>query len=472
MFTIRNIKKLSWIHFIILVLLGCKGDPVAPDPGTDPDPDPDPIFSCSDCDYIVSTHETNGTTLNFQAGDIVCLKTGEAYNNLKFTEIVGEAGNPIIIRNCDGTAVIKSTGSFGVKFQDSKYFKFLGDGGGESKYGIIITTPKSFYLSMEHFTTDFEIAKVEIAGNTPDDLHGSEAGFAGIGVKTSPYVACDVFTDPSRTAWIMENISIHDNYIHDTGGEGMYIGHGFYAGRKENDCPTITYSHSIQHLRVFNNIIERTGYDGLQIKNTDRDVEIYNNVISEYGLRGETPHNEGLFLGEGVTGKIYNNIVMNGTGNGIQFQGMGNNDIYNNVIYNSGEHGFFGAHGTYVVRIPDAPFNIMNNTIVNSGKSGFIFFNSDGGPKRFINNIVAGSVDELKPSNSAPMEESNNLIVDDPAAIGFVDLANGDLQLTAGSSAVDAGIDVSQYIDLKSDVLGTVRPQGSEVDIGALEFNN
>lgn len=471
MVIIRNIKKLSWIYFIILVLSSCKGDPV--DPGTDPDPDlgPNPIFSCDDCDYIVKTHETNGIELNFKAGDVVCLQTGKVYDNILFTEIIGEQGNPIIIRNCGGTAVIKSTGSFGVKFKGSKYFKFLGDGGGDSKYGIVITTAKSFYLSMEYFTTDFEIAYVEIAGNTPNDLHGSEAGFAGIGVKTSPYVACGTFTDPSRTAWIMENVSLHDNYIHDTGGEGMYIGHGFYKGRQEAGCPSKTYSHSIQNLRVFNNIIENTGYDGIQIKNADRDVEIYNNVISGYGLRNENAHNEGLFLGEGVTGKLYNNIVMNGTGHGIQFQGMGNNDIYGNVVYNSGGYGFYGAHGNFVVRIPGGYFNIMNNTFVNSGEYGFVFFNEDGGPKRLINNIIAGAVDGLIRSG-APLEKITNLLEEDDTAIGFLDLANGDLRLTAGSPAIDAGTDVSQYLDLKSDVFKTDRPKGAAVDIGAIEFKN
>lgn len=468
MFTIPHFRKLNFLLVVLLFIAGCKNQPISPDGGGTPQPGE--IFSCADCDYIVELHETNGTDLNFKGGDIVCLKTGEVYDNLLFTEIVGEPDNPIIIRNCDGTAVINSTGSFGVKFKESKYFKFLGDGGGDSEYGIVITTGNSFYLSMEYFTTDFEIANVEIKGATTGGL-GTNPGFAGIGVKTSPYVACDVFTDPTRTAWIMNNVSIHDNYVHDTGGEGMYIGHGFYTGRKETDCPSITYSHSIQHLRVYNNIVERSGYDGLQIKNADKDVEIYNNVIKDYGQRNEPAHNEGLFIGEGVTGKIYNNIVMNGTGNGMQFQGMGNNDIYNNIFYGAGENGLFAAYGNYVYRIPDGYFNIMNNTVVNSAGIGYVFYNDEGGVKRFINNIVAGAGGELHP-NGATVEESNNIIIANPADVGFVDFVNGDLQLTAGSSAVDAGADVSQYIDLKTDVLGTSRPQGSAVDIGALEFKS
>lgn len=445
------------------MLLGCKGEVIKPDD----DAKVFPIFSCEDCDYIVNTHETNGADLNFKAGSIVCLKTGETYSNLLFSDIVGEPNNPIIIRNCDGVAVISSTQSFGVKFTGSKHFKLLGDGG-NSEFGIKISTTQGFYLSMEQLTTNFEIAQVEISGNMSNGI-GAGAGFAGIGVKTSPYQACDLFADPTRTAWVMENIIIRNNYIHDVGGEGMYIGHGFYTGRQENGCSVVTYSHSITGLRVFDNLIERTGYDGVQIKNADKDCEVYNNIIIDYGQLGESAHNEGLFLGEGVTGKFYNNVIMNGTGNGIQFQGMGNVDIYGNLVSGAGESGFFGAHGAYVYRIPGGYFNIINNTFVNSGKFGFVFYNEDGGIKRNVNNIIAGAGEALNP-NGADMVVEGNLLAESPAEIGFVDLKNNDYQLKSASPAVDKGVDVSTFIDISQDMLGTSRPQGNAIDVGAIEF--
>lgn len=258
-------------------LVSCKSEKIRPED----DARTFPIFSCDDCDYIVATHETNGVDLNFKPGDIVCLKTGEEYSNLLFSDIIGDSNNPIIIRNCDGVAVVSSTQSFGVKFTGSKHFKFLGDGG-DSEFGIVISTTQGFYVSMEKLTTNFEIAQLEISGKSHNGI-GSEAGFAGIGIKTSPYQACDLFSDPTRTAWVMQDIIVRNNYVHDTGGEGMYIGHGFYTGRQENDCSIITYSHSISGLRVFDNLIERTGYDGIQIKNADSDCKVYNNIILNYG---------------------------------------------------------------------------------------------------------------------------------------------------------------------------------------------
>lgn len=432
--------------------------------------DPKPIevtFTCDQCDYIVSGYANDGSPeqLNFLPGTIICL-TGK-YEKLRFLNIKGTPANPIIIRNCDGIAVVSSPEGFGIKFENSENFKLLGDGTGEDNYGIKITTKTGFFLTMETFSTDFEIAQVEIAGARSKGI-GDGAGFAGMGIKTSPYEDCSLFTDATRQAWIMRNISIHDNYIHDTGGEGLYIGHGFYKGRKENDCPDITYSHSIKGIRVYSNIIENVGYDGIQIKNADEDCEVYANVIKGFGNKNENPHNEGLFIGEGVTGKFYSNLIMNGTGNGLQFQGMGNNDIFNNIIANSGQHGFFGAHGEQVVRLEDGYFNIFNNTIYNSKEIGFVFYNDDGGEKRFINNIVA-KAGELNP-NGATLVSSNNIITNDTGPIKLSNPGKGDMRLGAGSSAINAGFDVRTYLgELNFDFEGSIRPKGASFDIGAIE---
>jgi hypothetical protein len=307
--------------------------------------------TCDQCDYIINGYRTDGIELDIKPGQVICLDASIKYENLVISNVKGTAASPVIIRNCGGIAKIISTESFGLKFEYCENFKLLGDGTGENNYGIRISTQKGFFLTTEYFTTDFEIAQVEIAGFSKNGF-GDNAGFAGMGIKTSPYQNCDLFRDPTRKAWIMKNISIHDNFVHDTGGEGMYIGHGFYKGRKEADCADSTYSHSIHGLRVYNNKILNTGFDGLQVKNADKDCEIYNNVILNYGTLGENGQNEGLFLGEGVTGKVYNNFVNMGTGNGLRFQGMGNNDIFNNVIMNSGRDGFNAAGSQYSVYIP------------------------------------------------------------------------------------------------------------------------
>jgi hypothetical protein len=424
-------------------------------------------FTCDQCDYIISGYRTDGVELDIKPGQVICLDASVKYNNLVLSNIKGTAASPIIIRNCGGIAKLISTESFGLKFEYCENFKLLGDGTGENNYGIRISTRSGFYLTTEYFTTDFEIAQIEIAGLSKNGL-GNDAGFAGMGIKTSPYQDCDLFRDATRKAWIMKNVSIHDNFVHDTGGEGMYIGHGFYKGRKEADCTDTTYSHSIQGLRVYNNRIANTGFDGLQIKNADKDCEIYNNVILNYGTLGENGQNEGLFLGEGVTGKVYNNFVNFGTGNGLRFQGMGNNDIFNNVIMNSGRDGFNAAGSQYSVYIPGGYFKIFNNTIYNSKEAGLVFFTTNGGVKHIINNLVVGAA-ELNPKG-AEVLSTYNLFTQNSGEVKFVNAAKGDLRVNNGSTAIDAGFDVRILMpELTFDCLNNARPKGTGFDIGAYE---
>lgn len=371
---------------------------------------------CGTCDYIVWEYETDGRKIGVQPGDVICLSAAKNYKRLLFKYIEGTKDKPVIIRNCGGTAKVYSADAFGIKFEHSKHFKIVGDGG-PGKYGIKISTEKGFFLTMEKLTTDFEIARLEIAGPQEKGM-GPKAGFAGIGVKTSPYQNCELFTDPTRNAWVMTNVSIHDNYIHDTGGEGLYIGHGFYKGRKEKQCAEVTYSHSIKGLRIYNNLIENVGYDGMQIKNADQDVEVYNNVVRSYGTLNHGAHNEGLFIGEGTTGRFYNNLIDTGTGNGCQIQGIGNLDIHDNVFINSGENGIYAAHGAQVVRWKDAYFNISNNTIYNSALMGFVFYNNDGGPKTFANNkvVLAGTLTK----SGATVEMVNNVFSNQPEVVAQI----------------------------------------------------
>lgn len=206
----------------------------------------------------------------------------------------------------------------------------------------------------------------------------------------------------------MQNIHIHNNYIHDTGGEGLYIGHGFFLGRQEKNCPKKTFPHTIRCVRIYENLIEDVGYDGIQIKDADKDVAVYDNIIRNYGTRGKKAHNEGIFIGEGTTGKFYGNIIDTGSGNGFQIQGIGNIDIFNNYIMNAGENGIYAASGYHAYRHPDGYFNITDNIIYHSKQIGFVFYNDAGGTKKFENNMVIMADQLLK--DGANVEMYNNLL--------------------------------------------------------------
>ncbi len=456
---------------VIILALACNGSDdsgiISPDPIL-PDPDPTVIepIPCERCSHVISG-KTDGTELNIQPGDTICLDGNVEYGDITFININGTAERPVVIKNCDEkVAVINpSDRPFGLKFQRSSYFKLLGNGGG-GNYGIKVTTDKGFFITLQTFTTNFEIANVEVAGRTSEG-----SGFAGIGVKTSPYEDCDAFLNENRSAsWLMEDVIIRDNYIHDTGGEGLYIGHGFYNGRTEPQCGVRTYAHSIRGIRVYNNRIENVGLDGIQMKNCDEDVLVYNNVINGYARAREGAHDEGILIGDGTTGKFYNNLIIDG-GTGIFVHGMGNCDIYNNVVVNAYSYGFYASEGPSVYRIPDGYFNIFNNTFHSTGDNvAFAFFGGNGGVKRLKNNIFVAPNSTQLASKGVALDSSNNIMVKDISMLKFMDLAGDSLQLQSGSPAIDSGEDLSSF-GIESDRNGNLRTDGA-FDIGAYEFMN
>ncbi|RED95651.1 right-handed parallel beta-helix repeat-containing protein [Marinoscillum furvescens] len=349
---------------------------------------PAEALPCTECDHLISSNVFDGSKQNVQPGDVICLAP-RRYKRITLKNLQGTSEQPITIQNCNGQTRIYAQNAFGMKFQNSQHIKLSGTGSDTHEYGIVITTQKGFYLTMESFTSDFEIENIEIRGTNPNGK-GAGAGFAGIAAKTSPYEDCTRFLDPNREDWVMKNIHIHDNYIHDIGGEGLYIGHGFYKGRPEPKCKDSRkrYSHSIRGVRIHHNKIANVGYDGIQIKNADRDVKVFKNTILNYGTKNKKAHNEGLFIGEGTTGEFYGNIIDTGTGNGCQIQGLGNIELHNNLFLNAGEHGIYATHGKYVVRLPDGAFDIHNNTILMAHNAGLVLYNEKGGEKRVSQNLI------------------------------------------------------------------------------------
>ena len=77
--------------------------------------------------------------------------------------------------------------------------------------------------------------------------------------------------------------------------------------------------------------------------------------------------NYGLLIGGGTTGKCYNNLVMNGSGNGINVLGIGNNILYNNVIVNAGNNVVNNPNNKFAVFFDDrgtiagSTFHFINN---------------------------------------------------------------------------------------------------------------
>lgn len=416
------------------------------------------------CDQVITasgTYKYDGRSMPNQT---VCIKAG-TYTHLQFFNYVGTADKPIRFINCGGRVVLANGKSpSGLAFYDCKFFKASGSG---SDYGIRIdqTAPGGQGVSVSGQSSDGEIEYIEVAG----------ADFAGIMVKTDP--TCDPATWQGNL--VMKNIKIHHNYIHDVGGEGMYVGNSFFSTGMTRTCDGVSktvFPHFIYGLEIHDNLTERTGAEGIQYACAP-DAVVHHNVVRNTGRSPFASYqNNGIQIGGGAGGRLYSNIVSEVPGTGVIVIGhLGNTMIYDNFLLKCGELGIFcddrpgSKAGTSV--------SILNNTIIDCGKEGIKLYNEIN-RNTVANNVVAkvgtnqaGRIEYLSFGQGAQATISNNRFSTSPDSLGFINgspVEKGFL-LAKNSPLIDAGMDVADF-DILFDLSGNVRKMGQAVDIGAHEF--
>lgn len=317
------------------------------------------------CKYTIPADVTyfDAFRYKFRGGDTLCIEGGTR-RLLQIKHLLGDSLNPIVIIN-KGQVIINNTDFYyGFKIHNCQYFKLTGTGSPDITYGFRITGTgaQAPGLHITGLSSDFEVEYIEVCST----------GFSGIMSKSDP--SCDYSTN--RENFLQKNVRIHHNYIHDVAGEGMYIGNSFYRGfAKSRKCMGDTlFPHEIWSLRVYNNKIENTAWEGIQIGCASKDVQVYNNIIQNFGLDKMSGQNNGLQIGEGTTGLFFNNIIRTGNGNGIIVLGQGQILIYNNYIGNCRASGIFCDNRT------DSGNDIIavfNNTIDNFGLNGIRWYNEN-----------------------------------------------------------------------------------------------
>lgn len=417
-----------------------------------PKPSDKPVQQPAVVAYTIKASEStvDGSKLNLPPGSVVAIEAGSR-GPLYLKNFTGTASQPITFINAaGGQAILKGSGPWALKVGACKNIRITGSGGG-GEYGLVVDGGNNGFVLPE-LSTDFEIDHVEVR-NT---------GFAGIMAKTDPN--CDSKT--WRDNFVMRNVSFHHNYIHDVGGEGFYIGNSFYNGKQES-CGTV-YPHTIEGIRVYENTVKNSGCEGIQVGCATKDCEIYNNHIENYG---KTPfanyQNNGLQIGAGTSGKCYNNVILNGPGNGLIMNGTGGNIVYNNIIVNAGALGIFCDERT----TPVGGYSFINNTIVNSGSDGIKLYSEQVDMNNVINNIIInpGTGKYINTSSGVRLNEKNNYYSKDLASVKFANPGSGNYSLLNGSPAVNKGQDVSSF-GIREDLKGSLRPIGGAFDIGAYEF--
>ncbi len=417
------------------------------------------------CDYTITPSQGFIRAVDVPAvkpGSTVCIKSG-VRGRLKLIGFKGTQDQPITFKNCGGQVIFDNPDIDGTfVFESCKYFRVTGTGDPGHEFGFLIRNAgkgSAMYVT----ESDFEIDHIEIA----------DAGFAGIMAKIDP--TCD---NPQyyRENFVMRNVSIHDNYIHHTYGEGMYIGSTSYTG-KSLPCGT-KYPHLIEGLRVFNNRVEYTDADGIQVSSATKDIEVYNNTIFRYGQNPfKAVQNNGLMIGGGANGKYYNNKIIEGSGMGINCFGLGNVYMYNNLVVRPGYDGIFIDERSALT--PNTGFHAHNNTVVSPGRDGIRMYSRNSVGNTFNNNLLVApaslSIDYYNKnqylyiiSNEVKYTQSNNLFVATVKDAMFVDPANNNYQLQQISPAVEKGTQLNHF---NFDHNRTPRPQGNSWDVGAYEYS-
>jgi hypothetical protein len=459
---IRTTPQVAFIFSLLATLssiVGCEGTNVNPDNPIIKDDNPVVYVDklCSTCDHVINLDNDwyfDGIEQGVQPGDTIGIQGGGENSVERILNIIGTPENPVVLINCDGQVLFESSQRYALQIRDSKYFVLAGTGDKASKYGFRLGTDHqpSSALVVGPLCTDFEVSSIEVF----------KSGFAGILSKTD--ANCD--GSISRSTFTQFNTVIHHTYIHDTGGEGMYIGStswpSGYTGN--SSCPgTVLWESELKGVRIYSNLVERSGWDGIQVSSAVEDCKIYNNIVRDYAVAREEYHINGIQLGGGTTGECFNNLVIGGNGYALFNFGRGDNYIYNNVLVNSKRDAVAVASRNPT---PGLGYYFINNTIINPGDNGFIIYDDETTGSVYYNNIIVNpgkeyfAKDGLDVANNYLTISIEELMFENPDQLNFM--------LKAGSPVIDFGKDVSDY-GINIDFNNNERPIGA-YDAGAFEF--
>ena len=119
--------------------------------------------------------------------------------------------------------------------------------------------------------------------NDPDCIAPPETCDDGIDNNGNGLVDCaDPQCDGSadQGVFVQRDVSLHHLYVHDTGGEGFYIGSTQSNGQPIpcDGTQEVHQPHYLEGIHVHHNIIERTGWDGAQIGMARSDCAFFANT--------------------------------------------------------------------------------------------------------------------------------------------------------------------------------------------------
>lgn len=429
--------------------------------------------------------DANDTVFNAVGpGDTLLFVAGHR-NLLLIKNFKGDQNHPIVMINSGGDVIIDTDHYFGISIQNCRYFKLTGTGNPTQTYGFKIKkVSNGAGIGIGDLSSDFELDHVSI----------ENCKSAGIFAKTDPYCS----PASVRGSFTQYNTHIHDNYIANVGVEGMYIGSTKYYGQTVNcnNKDTLLMPSLLDGVRIYNNIIKYTGWDGIQVSSASNNCQIYNNTVLFDSQAEQYAQMSGILIGGGSKCDCFNNFISQGKGNGIENHGIGGFRIFNNIIVDAGRS--FKSndlsqmkHGIFVTDVSiqtDSAFFILHNNIINPKSDGIRFSSIKSKNNIFASNIIInpGNFDYYENGNTSFKGKDsyfmfqnvasnatlhNNYLARNDVKAGFSkqNMHSADeFKLVKGSPLIDAAYTESW---VAFDFSDRPRPYDTQSDIGAFEYD-
>lgn len=429
--------------------------------------------------FSVFGSKAQTVTVGTGSGSIFLDGTGHTYDTIKvqagtysggilFSNVNGTPTHTVIVINTGGKVTSTGGSDAGIDFSTCRYWHITGTGVVGITYGFFCNGGGTGDFDAHWGSSDGEIDHIEC---------GTGTNYAGIIFRTYPSEACQysvsgTSTPPSNKSlyltpvWAIYNMKIHHNYIHDTHGEGMYLGCSHFGNVAANGYDPVNNplvgigfpcaganESPIFGADIHDNILTNIGWDGIQLSGCISGCNISKNSIVGFGIEGGDGQDGGITWNPGTIGTMDGNwIQFTGVGPcmGIMYQGQGDSYITNNVILNTGTGTGFGP-GIAMLRnsqantfgSPHQNIHFYGNTIAGNWTDAMVFFGDNGFGTNFFfkNNIIENPSSIYAAGNGSVsnIQKNNNTEVTSTAAMGVVSYPSN-LHLLSSSIAKGAGV--------------------------------
>jgi hypothetical protein len=435
------------------------------------------VFTADTTITLIDGHSSSYNMV--QPGDTVILNSG-LRKLLRIQNFTGEKDKPVIFMNRNGQVIFDTDHYYGMSILNCQYIRLTGTGDANNFYGIKINRVSGGAgIGIGGLSSDYEIDHVSIENCLS----------IGIFAKTDP--DCSLLS--TRGNFTQYNTLIHDNYIGHVGTEGFYIGSTLYFGQTVNcnGVDTLLLPHLLDGVKVYKNIIEYSGWDGIQVSSASKDCQISDNIVlfdSQEEFYGQM---SGIIIGGGSHCDCYNNYISQGKGQGIQVFGLAGEKVYNNIIVDAGKNFFptdstrmvYGIFVSDITAEPDSSFTIVYNTIIHPKSDGIRFSSSVTKNNLIASNLIVnpGNYDYYEnghtsfhgedayimfPGGSANTVVKQNFLT---RVLSDAMLSDTGFMPLPESPLVDSAYSENRGINF--DFYNHIRPYGNSADIGAVEFN-